>query len=332
MVESLKGKRILFLSPAFFSYEKHIVNEMNKLGANVSYYDERSVTKPMHRALLKIAPRIFEKKTKKYYNNIINKTKNVDFDIILIVRADMILEESISELRLSNPKAKIVLYLWDSIKNVVGIQNKIGLFDEAYTFDRKDAINNKNLKFRPLFYLPKFSKQVDTQKKYKYKMCFIGTIHSDRWGILEKLKTQVASLNGRVFLYPYLQSSFIFYVYKILKKDFRTARRNMFKYKPMDVDELVNVENDSEIVVDIQHPRQSGLTIRTIEMLGMQKKLITTNEEIQYYDFFDPHNVLIIDRKSPLIDEKFLQSEFRKTPRDIYDKYSIDAWILEILK
>ena len=63
-IAGIGGKKILFLSPAFFKYENMIADKMREMGAKVDMYDERSVTSAMARALLKISPAIFKKRSK----------------------------------------------------------------------------------------------------------------------------------------------------------------------------------------------------------------------------------------------------------------------------
>ena len=84
-------------------------------------------------------------------------------------------------------------------------------------------------------------------------------------------------------------------------------------------------------MLDIQHPGQSGLTMRTLEMVGMCKKLITTNKDIAKYDLFYQNNVSIIDRENPKIDERFLNSDYSILPHDVYEHYSIEHWVVDVL-
>ena len=63
------------------------------------------------------------------------------------------------------------------------------------------------------------------------------------------------------------------------------------------------------------------------EMLGAKKKLITTNHNIKYYDFYDQQNILIIDRKKPVIDKDFIYSPYNDIDLHIYNKYSLQSWV-----
>lgn len=87
---SIRGKRILFLAPAFFGYELKIKHKMEDMGAIVDFYDVRSVTSAIERALLKISPNIFVRKTNKYYGEILKKNHEKDYDYIFIDRKSVV--------------------------------------------------------------------------------------------------------------------------------------------------------------------------------------------------------------------------------------------------
>ena len=95
--------------------------------------------------------------------------------------------------------------------------------------------------------------------------------------------------------------------------------------------EISEIENSSGVVLDIQHPRQTGLTMRTIEMIRAEKKIITTNPDVSKYDFYNPNNILIIDRKNPKLDVSFFRTKYQPIPKSIYEKYSLNKWIDDVL-
>ena len=71
--------------------------------------------------------------------------------------------------------------------------------------------------------------------------------------------------------------------------------------------------------------------MRTIEMIGMKKKLITTNKDIVNYDFYRPSNICIIDKNEIRIDQDFLESPYEELPDSVYEKYSLHQWVLDVL-
>jgi hypothetical protein len=330
---SIDGKKILFLAPAFFGYELKIKNKMEQLGASVDYYDARSVTSSLEKAFLKISPNIFKNKSQRYFKEILCANKTKDYDYVLIVKCDMISNDILCEMKNTFNNAKFCLYLWDSIKNIPGITDKLSFFDKVLSFDRDDVKNHSFIQLRPLFYIDEFKKKesISENIKYKYDLCFCGTVHSDRYRIIKEIKHYCANNKYHFYTFLYLQSKFIYLFYKITKREFSNTTVEDFDYDKLSGSAISKIANESRVVLDIQHPQQTGLTMRTIEMIGMEKKLITTNRDIMNYDFYNPNNILVIPREKISIPEDFLSKEYEPLEADIYQNYSIENWILEIL-
>lgn len=326
---SLSKKRVLLFSQYFFGYESKIKEKMRELGAEVDLYDEMSVKTMFSRALLKISPAIFNRKTERYYCEILNKIKNNSYDFVLFIDCEMPTEKVLDLFRKKFKTAKFCLHMWDSVENLKGVESKFKYFDHITTFDRSDAHKYK-LKLRPLFFADEY-KIKNKVEYYEYDLTFIGTIHSDRYRILKKMFEQAQNLNLRIFFYPYLQSRFIYYYYKLTKREFRNTKINNFRFDKISSDEIAQITKLSKVVIDIQHPAQTGLTMRTLEMVGMKKKIITTNEDIIKYDFYNKNNIFIIGRENPYLNPLFIESPYEDIDSNIYNYYSIDRWCLDVL-
>ena len=327
----LSGKKILFFSPAFFGYEDKIVYKMRELGAIVDAYDARSVTKAWEKALLKVDTRIFNRKTEKYYADIYSRVRKTNYDYVLFVKCDMPTERILGNFRRHFKSAIFCLHMWDSIKNIPNIEKKFKYFDYISSFDRVDCQNNPQLNFRPLYYCDQYRKEQRIDDGYEYDLCFIGTIHSDRWEILKEIRKQADNRGLKVFYYPYLQSKFIYWFYKMIKPEFRDTDINEFKFKKISSEEIAEKVDKSKVIIDIQHPGQSGLTIRTIEMMGMNKKLMTTNRDIINYDFYNENNILILDRDNIEVRMDFFENDYQTIGEELYGRYSLESWIEDVL-
>lgn len=327
----LKSKKILFFAPAFFNYEYIIKNELERAGASVVFHDARSVTKSWERAVLKVFPAIFAKKSNNYFERIIDRYKNSDFDYILIIRCDMFSGKILRKLKSAFPNAKLCLYIWDSVINIPNILKKLAFFDFISSFDNKDCLQHNGFFFRPLFYSDDFKRDSSGQTNFSYDISFCGTIHSDRYGIIKKIQKQCNDLGLSFYRFCYLQSKFIYYFYKLVNRDFWNASKSDFSFEKHNQKEISVIADSSRVILDIQHPDQNGLTMRTIEMIGLKKKIITTNADIKNYDFYKPENIFILDRKNPLIDPAFFEMEYVELPEEVYKKYSLGNWILDVL-
>lgn len=328
----LKGKSVLFFAPAFFDYEKMIANKIVELGGKVDLYDERSVNKAWERAILKATPKVFNKKTESYYYRIIEENKNKNYDFILIIKGEMITKSILRLLKGTFPNAKMCLYLYDSVNNVPGIKNKFCLFDSIASFDMKDCEKYSDLKFRPLFFADQFRLEEEKKKEeYQYDISFIGTIHSDRYLIIREVDEMAKKLNMTTYWYLYLQSKFMYHFYRITKKEFKGTSMDSFMFDKLSAESIADIVENSKIILDVQHPKQTGLTMRTIEMVGMNKKIITTNDSIKLYDFYNPTNIAVINRRKIEVPTSFFESDYRPIAKEIYEKYSLNNWVLEVL-
>ena len=88
----------------------------------------------------------------------------------------------------------------------------------------------------------------------------------------------------------------------------------------------------SKCILDIPYKGQSGLTIRTIESIGLHTKLITTNKSIREYDFYDENNIFIMDLKNNILpQEDFFENEYKEIDDTIFQRYNITYWTKKIL-
>jgi hypothetical protein len=327
----LNGKKVLFIAPAFFGYEKKIADKMVELGAIVDFFDERSIKSSYERALLKINPRIFHKKTVGYYNQIIEKVSSVEYDYVFVIKCEMMPVEIIKKLKSLFSNATFCLYLYDSLDNIKGIKTKLDYFDRVLSFDMEDISKHSKMTFRPLFFIDDYKKTFNSQKEYKFDVSFIGTVHSDRYKVIKSIKDLSDKKQYKYFFYCYLQSNFMYYFYKLTKREFRRANKEDFQFAKIRSSEIAEVIDKTKVVLDVQHPKQTGLTMRTIEMIGMHKKLITTNQDIKKYDFYNSNNIAVIDRDEIKIPKGFLEIPYKEIKEDIYKKYSLEVWIIDVL-
>jgi len=321
--EILNGQRILVISPNFFGYESRIVQRLEELGAAVVWFDDR----PSNSIFIKLMIRYFPFLSRKYIRNYYTNNILDEFTQILVISAETLTYKNILFLKNKTKANRLILYIYDSLKNKKKLLPVIKYFDKCLTFDLDDA-KKYNFIFRPLFFTSTVFGSASIANKYD--VSFIGTGHSDRAKIIEKIKLQCEDNSLSYFFYLYLQSPLIYYFKKIFNWRRLKKMNNIFHYQPLGYNEYLDICENSNIIIDIEHPNQKGLTMRTFEMLGKERKVITTNRNIVGYDFFDANNISIINRNNPIIDIKFIEGKYRKISKELYSKYSIDGWLMDI--
>lgn len=303
---------------------------MEEFGAKVFFYDERPFNSSYEKTLLKVQPNIFAKKTERYFDSIFEEVSNINFDYIFFLKCETPTLKVMKKYRNHFKAAKFCLYMWDSISNVKNIEEKLPYFDLISSFDRKDSLTN-NFNFRPLFYSDDYKSEYSPQKQFDYDICSFGTIHSDRYKVISKVKSFAEENHLKTFFFNFLQAKFMYYMYKLSKKEFSKTCLSDFDFEKKSSKEITDIIFNSKAVLDIQHPNQTGLTMRTIEMIGLNKKIITTNSSITEYDFYSPNNVLVIDRENVEIDLAFFETQYEKLEDNIYYNYSLSKWVLDSL-
>lgn len=326
IMNNLKGKNILFFTAAFMGFQYDIIEGLEALGAHVDWYDERISDSTATKILVRLNRDLLFRKINNYYNVILQKIKDKSYDYVFFVNIEAATSSIIKKIRESQPDAKFILYEWDSIKNNLNAINNIKMFDSVWTFDRKDSIEY-GISFLPLFYLDKYS-QLKKKDVYESKLLFVGTTHSDRYYFVKSIEKQVCKNGDKSFLWFYFPSKLLYYKMWLTDENFRNSSSiHDFKFETLRQKDLLRMVESSEIVVDAQHPAQIGLTMRTIETLGARRKLITTNKDIVNYDFYNPVNILVVDRKNPVVPESFLSESYCDLSDTIYEKYSLTSWL-----
>ncbi|WP_445191800.1 hypothetical protein ACT009_14670 [Sphingomonas sp. Tas61C01] len=323
----LAGKHILMQVVPYFGYDRTLADALRRRGAIVDVLADRPFDSALLHGVAKLGRRAVLGHATRIYREQIAAAGRSHYDHVLVINGQTMSDSFLAELRGAYPRAKFTFYIWDSFENKPYAVAALPRYDRALSFDRR-AAERHGIGFRPLFYAPEFD--LPANDRADIDLSFIGTAHSDRAAIIHRVDRMLpADLTRHWFLY--LKAPWVLPYQRITNPHFRRLPASMFSYAPMSRDAVRNVFARSLAFLDIEHDRQTGLTIRTFEALGARKKLITTNAEIRHYDFHDPANILVIDRRAPAFDPDFLMGPVRELPPAIRARYSVDGWIDEVL-
>lgn len=286
---SLKNKKILFIGIGFYDYEKIIQTILLQCEAKVDNLN--SAVRPFfYRLLIRLHLSGLARCFLQMFQTFQIKRSIPDNDIVFIIKGEGLSQLDIDLLRKRNPHARFILYLWDSLVRHANKELLLRNFSDIWSFDRKDCEENPMLKFRPLFY-----REIFCKVKRKYKLSFIGWLHSERLNIVRQLRDQLRCANEQYYLKLYTGRFHYFllrYIYRILKPE----DKELIILKPLSYKVVQQVMAESEFVLDIAHPMQTGLTMRTIETLAMGAHLLTTNVDIMNYPEIDSKAYTILHK------------------------------------
>ncbi len=327
-------KKLLLIMPKFFDYPNQICSELKRLGYEVDFYDDRPSTNPWMKAAIRIDRRIVKKNIDRYFKKILEDIRGIQYDVVFLISGQSLSfsEDMLKELKNQQGKARFILYQWDSQRNFPYIINFHQFFDKILTFDRDDALSEDGIIFLPLFYT-RFYEMIssDKDKEFSYDFCFVGTAHPQKYKFISKMSGELRSVFPRQFVYFYFPSVIVFYYRKIHDIEFKHAQKKEFHFTPLNNAEMEAIYKNSRCVMDSAQEGQTGLTIRAIEALGAKKKLITTNKDIINYDFYRPENIYVYEDDIDL-GNIFFKVDFQDIDVNIYQKYSLNNWLMEVLR
>lgn len=316
------------LSYNFFGYEKEIIKEL-KLKYEVKHISlETNFLEIFYLYFLEIIFSIT--KRKEVYSKMINKKIergiNADFkniDILFVLGFNEFDQNNFKFLSNNLNIQKKYLYLWDDVTRVKELFLYKEYFNKIYSFDKKDCQENGFI-YRPTFYSKRLEKL--EKNKIKYEISFIGAYTIERNYYLKKIINKIFN-NKFIYLYMdfrrYLKHYFFNSKYKV--KDINFFKISKEKYNL--------IMSQSEIVIDLLQFNQTSVTQRALDALYLNKKIITNNEYIKNYDFYNSNNILIINKN---VTEKeirnFKDKKYIEINKKIIEYYSLERWIKDIFE
>lgn len=314
----MSSKKICVISFDHWNYDYHIVETLSALGheshhIKIGDYDHKNLKDKITNSLSKLFTGKNLKKVRRQ-DYILEQLKHFGKqDKILVINPEVIdLEYHVKIKAFCN---EYIAYLYDSVgRNPV--QHLLdGLFDTIFSFDKED-INAYNFKETSNYiYLEKEPVATDT----KYDAVYVGSFDSrvpTLLSLVEKLKPLKINLNCIVVGKN-----------KTLE-DLKTQHNDVIEFtrKRLRQNELLDVYRDSNVIIDLIRPEQTGLSFRYFEALALQKKMITNNSNVKNYSFYNPKNIHVLT-ENEFIGRDFFESPYQELDDDIYSKFTLKTWV-----
>ena len=315
-------KKICLISFDHWSYDYHIVDELNNQGFDsyhikISAFKHGNFVDKLTNAFSKL---FLGKNLKKIRRQeaIINELDRLGFqDQIIVINPEIISLEFHKQIKKRTRIYKA--YLYDSISRHP-IQHLLeGVFDTIYSFDKND-IKNYNFKETNNY---NYLKKQPINSNVKYDAIYIGSLDERVPRLIELAKD--------------LKEKNLNYLFLVIGKKKKTnalqlEHKNLITFSEtrLNQKELIAYYKQANIIVDFIRPEQTGLSFRFFEALALQKKMITDNKGVASYDFYNPNNIYILDKK-PKVSLNFFHQDYTEISSEVYNKYTIKNWVETII-
>lgn len=321
---------LLIVGPSFFGYGSKICEQLNKLGISAKFYDERADLSTIHKILVRLEVPVLASLIKKgQRNSILKQISKSSFRHILFISSEVASRTFINYIN-DTYHINTHHYLWDSVDSKRSMKPCIhDAWKTLFFFDVNDAIKY-SCQSLPLFYEDNFmySEPTNLSKDISTTECDVATVasvHSDRLFVLSRFAFNNQQLQCCFYLfcptfihYLYARLCFIF-LPPISKKSIILSRKSLSKRQTS------MFLSRSQCIIDIQHPKQTGLTSRSSETLAMKKILVTTN--FYAFHYMRNLNIYTIDRKAPRLQRipEFIDNSDNQKP------LSLEEWCRKML-
>jgi hypothetical protein len=315
-------KQILFMMPSYYNFDEVVKNGLIKYsGHGVNGIDTvgRQAYRNFSDRVINFLSKIFlnknlkpEMKRKLFFSKI---DEFEEYAYLIVNRPDIISEEVLTKALTKSKKS--ILLLWDSLEKVPIALDTIARFDRTYSFDNQDCQRHGFAKIENFHFIS--SNLV--VPPFKYDVVFLGTL-DNRITALKAILANLVAEQKTVKAFIYVP-----------------PRKHMKKYPDIEILNKITPFKDScqfsllgNVILDLGHENQRGLSFRVFEAMALHKKLITTNKQVRNYDFYDENNIFVVDDVADFeIPKLFWNSAYIEIPALLKEKYHIKHWVDKIL-
>ncbi len=236
----------------------------------------------------------------------------------IIIFDNGVSEELLKWIKKEDPLCNLKVWLWNVPSEKERIFKK---YANVYCFDEKYSLEH-NLYFIDQFY---FKPVKSNKTTVKYDLSFIG-LDKNRYKIIEDIAFYLNRYNRKFYFYIVDE--------KITKERNYRQAKSMFivRNEKITYKKVLQIVQESKAVLEILKKDQEGLTLRALEAMFYQKKLVTNNKSISKYEWYNPDNVFIlgVDNMDKL--GGFLDSPFVNIDKEFLYRHTYKSWLTAITR
>lgn len=258
--------------------------------------------------------KLFGKNIKKeYFRNEVLKNLDEHQDIVFIIRPDQLDNSLLNQIK--KRTGKLIAFYYDSCKKYPRQVDILHFFDEVFSYEKIDIDTYGFTEANNFIY--------DTEileEPIKYDIFNISSYDS-RIDEIDQTSQELVRFGFNIhFILFWFQK--LSYPNLICVTEYLTLQQTK------------KLIAQSKAIMDIQRKDQEGLSFRTFESLGYQKKLITTNKKVLNYDFYHPNNILFVETDKLNHDEieNFLSLPYQELSQEMIEKYSVQKFVKNVFK
>ena len=313
--------KICVISFDFWGYDAHIVETLKEKGIEANHIKIGAVSYENFRErLTNLFSKVFLGKNLKYQKRqkfVIEQLDKLGHqDQILVLNADTFDHSTLEYMKKSTNR--FITFLYDNLDRFP-VQDKLHFFDKIYSFDDKDIEKHGFERLTNYNYLPFLSQEKQNPSE---DALYITSYDKKRIKQLDILSQKFEELRLKFDLYVIGKKSWKNQLMKPFSKN-----KIVFTRKRINHENLPEFYKRTKVILDLMRENQYGLSFRVFEAMALEKKIITDNEKIKNYDFYNPNNILVLNKDFSNITKEFFETPYQSLPEEIYKKYTLEKWV-----
>ena len=316
--------KICVISFDFWGYDAHIVETLKEKGIEANHIKIGAVSyENFGERLTNFFSKVFLGKNLKYQKRqkfVIEQLDKLGHqDQILVLNADTFDHSTLEYMKKSTNR--FITFLYDNLDRFP-VQDKLHFFDKIYSFDDKDIEKHEFERLTNYNYLPFLSQEKQNPSE---DALYITSYDKKRIKQLEILSRKFEELRLKFDLYVIGKKSWKNQLMKPFSKN-----KIVFTRKRINHENLPEFYKRTKVILDLMRENQYGLSFRVFEAMALEKKIITDNEKIKNYDFYNPNNILVLNKDFSNITKEFFETPYQSLPEEIYKKYTLEKWVEQV--
>lgn len=313
--------KICVISFDFWGYDAHIVETLKEKGIEANHIKIGAVSyENFGERLTNLFSKVFLGKNLKYQKRqkfVIEQLDKLGHqDQILVLNADTFDHSTLEYMK--KYTNRFITFLYDNLDRCP-VQDKLHFFDKIYSFDDKDIEKHGFERLTNYNYLPFLSQEKQNPSE---DALYITSYDKKRIKQLDILSQKFEELRLKFDLYVIGKKSWKNQLMKPFSKN-----KIVFTRKRINHENLPEFYKRTKVILDLMRENQYGLSFRVFEAMALEKKIITDNEKIKNYDFYNPSNILVLNKDFSNITKEFFETPYQSLPEEIYKKYTLEKWV-----
>ena len=297
--------KILFIGLDYHNYTKAIIDEFQLLGAQVDWFDiqPRSF---FFKVFNTVSKGLYSKYLNFYHNNKLRKSSKYTYDKVFFLQVHQMSIANLLELKEIHNNSEFILYNWDAITNH-DYRQHARYFDKVYTFDYQDA-NKYGYIYLPLFCQRQIQNLSSVNIKPRSIYVVGNIVNPDRYLAIKSFRKYCKE--NSIYITEHLKISPVVFV-RLLGMWVIPFNVKFFSIKQSKFLEIIE---SSSAVFDYLNHSQSGQTMRMMENICINKKVITNNKWVVNEKFYSKDRIFVFNNKNftgvlDFLDTKIMNSD-----------------------